>query len=133
VTAPADQFVEIANRAQEAVTAAFRAWGETIQTLTAGFAEGAPALPAAPILVDRYFDLAQQALDAQRQFAQGVVAACTQAAETVAEQTTKATESVTAQTISATEAAASKIAEVTKAAGEQAASTVRAARNGVKV
>jgi hypothetical protein len=132
MTAPTDQFVEIANRTQEAVTTAVRTWADTVQSVAGGFAGGRPALPDAHVAVDRYFDFAHQVLDNQRRFAQSVLTAGTQAAEAVTEQASRAAESVTTHTVNATEAAANKAGQAAKAASEQAATTARAARNSTK-
>jgi hypothetical protein len=129
MTAPTDQFVDIAMRTQEAVTTAVRTWADTVQTFTGSFTGDRAALPDAHVVVDRYFDFAEQVLGNQRRLAQSVLTAGAQAAETVTGQAARAAESVTAHTVNATEAAAGKAAEATKVAGEQAAATARAAKN----
>jgi hypothetical protein len=77
------------------------------------------------VLVDRWFEVAQTVLDAQKAITKTVVGAGVQAAAVVTEQATKAAETVTAQTENV-------VGQATKAAtgaGEQAASTARATRN----
>src|SRR5918998_736424 len=95
MTAATDQFVDIAKQSQEAVTAAFRTWADTVQGLASGFTGGQPKLPDVNAILDNYFDFAQQVLDNQRRLAQTLLTATTQAAETVTEQSTRATQSVT--------------------------------------
>lgn len=69
-----DQFTEFTARTQDAA----RTWADTIRSVTSG-----PELPDAHVVIGRYFDLAQQALDGQRAFATAVVAAGSKAAETL--------------------------------------------------
>lgn len=114
MTATTDQFADIATRTQEAVTTAVRTWVDTVQSVTGNFAQ--PALPDAKVVVDRYFDFAQQVLDNQRTFAQTVLAAGTQAAETVTEHATKAAETVTEAAGSVVGKAATATSRATKPA-----------------
>lgn len=134
MTAPTDQFVEIAARTQEAVTTAVRTWADTVQDAAGSFAGGTgngghTSMPDVRVAVDRYFDFAQQVLDNQRKFAQSWLSAGAQAAETVTEQAARAAQSVTAHTVNAAEATKDKASEATNAAGERTAATARAARN----
>ncbi|WP_232666113.1 hypothetical protein [Pseudonocardia sp. TRM90224] len=71
MSAPTDQFTETVTRAQEAVTAAVRTWTDTVLSSLSGV----QALPDATAVVDRYFEIAQQVLDTQREFAHSVLAA----------------------------------------------------------
>ena len=106
MTAATDQFTEFASRTQDAVTTAVRTWTDTVQSVTTGLTGGQPALPDAHVVVERYFDFAQQVLDNQRAFAATLIDAGTKAAETVTEQATKAAETVTAKAAAATKPAA---------------------------
>jgi hypothetical protein len=129
MTAPTDQFTdqfnEIATRTQESVTTAVRTWADAMQTVADGFTGDHPSLPDANVVVDKYFDFAQQVLDSQRQLARTILSASTQAAQTVSEQTAAAAKTVTAQTVSAVESTTEKAS----AAGEKvSAATARAAR-----
>jgi hypothetical protein len=129
MSAPTDQFIEIANRTQEAVTSAVRTWADTVQTFTGSVTGSRPSLPNAQGAVDRYFDFAEQILESQRRIAKTVLTASAQAAETVTEQAARTAETVAQRTASATESAVSKAADVSKTAAEQTATTARAARN----
>ena len=128
MTAPTDQFVDIAKRSQEAVTAAVRNWADTVQSFTGNLTAGQAQLPDPQSVVEGYFDFAEKVLATQRRFASEWVSASVKAGETVQEQVTKATESVTAQTVNGTEQAAAVATETT----QKAASTARAARNATK-
>jgi hypothetical protein len=132
MTAPTDQFVDIAKRSQEAVTTAVRTWADTVQSFAGNISAGQSQLPDPAGLVDQYFDLAEKLLTNQRQLAQQFVTATLKAAETVQEQAQRATESVTAQTVNGVDAAAAKATETVTVVSEKAASTARAARNAAK-
>jgi hypothetical protein len=129
MSAPTDQFIEIANRTQEAVTTAVRTWADTVQTFTGSVTGSRPSLPNAQGAVDRYFDFAEQLLESQRRIAKTVLTASAQAAETVTEQAARTAETVAQRTASATETAVNKAADVSKTAAEQTSTTARAARN----
>jgi hypothetical protein len=132
MTAPTDQFVEIANRSQEAVTTAVRTWADTVQSF-AGKVNAAPGqLPDLPSVVDTYFDFAEKVLANQRDLAQQWASATAKASEVVTEQAQRATQSVAAHTVNGTEAVVDNATETVKVAGEKAASTARAARNAAK-
>ncbi len=88
-----DQFSEFTTRTQDAV----RSWADTVQSVTTGQAK----LPDAHVVVDRYFDFAQQVLDGQRAVVSTVLDAGTKAAETV-------TDTVTSKAAGATKAATRK-------------------------
>ncbi|WP_433559000.1 hypothetical protein ACQPWY_12075 [Pseudonocardia xinjiangensis] len=128
MSAPTDQFLEIAARTQDALTSAVRTWADTVTTFTGSVTGSRPALPDAQVAVDRYFDFAEQVLENQRRLAKTVLTAGAQAAETVTEQAARTAESVAARTVNATETAVNKAADVTKAAGEQTAANARAAK-----
>ena len=132
MTAPTDQFVDIANRSQEAVTAAVRNWADTVQSVAGKLTSGQPQLPDLQNVVDQYFDFVEQVLANQRQFAQQWASATVKATESVTEQAQRATQSVTSQTVNGTEAVVDNATETVKVAGEKAASTARAARNATK-
>jgi len=132
MTASTDQFADIATRTQEAVTTAVRTWADTVQTFTGSITGARPALPDAQVVVDRYFDFAEQVLENQRRLAKSVLTAGAQAAETVTEQAARTAESVAARTVNATETVAGKAADVTKAAGERTAASARAVQNANK-
>src|SRR5690242_5596659 len=132
MTAPTDQFVDIANRGQEAVSTAVRTWTDTVQSFASKVTAGPGQLPDLPSVVDTYFDFAEKVLANQREFAQQWASAASKASEAVTEQAQRATQSVAAHTANGTEAVVNNIAETAKVAGEKAASTARAARNVAK-
>lgn len=114
MTAPTDQFVDIAKRSQEAVTAVVRTWTDTLSNLAGSVTAGQSKLPDAQAVVDQYFDFVQQVLDNQRTFTQSLLVASTQAAENVTEQATKAAENVKAHTLHATETVTEKATQATR-------------------
>lgn len=132
MTAPTDQFVDIANRSQEAVTTAVRTWTDSVQSLTSKMTAGQGQLPDLNGAVEQYFDFAAKVLASQREFAQQWASATVKASEAVTEQTQRATQSVAAHTVNGTEAVVDNATETARVAGEKAASTARAARNAAK-
>lgn len=132
MTAPTDQFAEIASRGQEAVTTAVRTWADTVQSFASKATAGPGQLPDLPSVVDTYFDFAEKVLANQREFVSQWASAAAKASEAVTEQAHRATQSVTAHTVNGTEAAVDNATETVKVAGEKAVSTARAARNATK-
>ncbi|MEJ3658725.1 hypothetical protein WEH80_37790 [Actinomycetes bacterium KLBMP 9759] len=82
-SAPTDQITETLTRAQEAVTAAVRTWTDTVLSSLSSMQTLTGARPDATAVVDRYFEIAQQVLDTQREFAHAVLNAAAAPAETV--------------------------------------------------
>jgi hypothetical protein len=132
MTAPTDQFVDIANRSQEAVTTAVRTWTDSVQSFASKLTGGQGQLPDLQGVVEQYFDFAEKVLANQREFATQWATATTKASEAVTEQAQRATQSVAAHTANGTEAVVNNVTETAKAAGEKAAATARAARNATK-
>jgi hypothetical protein len=132
MTAPTDQFVDIANRGQEAVTTAVRTWTDSVQSFTSKLTAGQGQLPDLQGVVEQYFDFAEKVLANQREFAQQWASAATKASEAVTEQAQRATQSVAAHTANGTEAVVDSAADTARVAGEKAAATARAARNVAK-
>ena len=128
MTAPTDQFVDIAKRSQEAVTTAVRTWADSVQSFAGNLTTGHSQLPDPLHVVDGYFDFAEKVLATQRRVASELISASVKAGETVQEQVTKATETVTAQAVNGTEKAVAQATETT----QKAAATARAARNATK-
>ena len=128
MTAPTDQFVDIAKRSQEAVTTAVRTWADSFQSLAGNLTTGQAQLPDPQGVVDGYFDFAEKVLATQRRLASEFVSVSVKAGETMQEQVSKATESVTAQAVNGTEQAVAQATETT----QKAAATARAARNATK-
>ena len=87
MTAPTEQFAQIAERSQEAVTTAVRNWTDAVQSFTGN----QPTLPDAQTVVDTYFDFAEKALAKQREIAQQAVAVGVKAAKAVSDQAAKVT------------------------------------------
>jgi uncharacterized protein HemX len=125
MTAPTDQFVDIAQRTQEAVTTAVRTWADTVQNFAGNLTTGQTQLPDAQSVVDQYFDFAEKVLANQRQLASQFVAASVKVGENVQQQVAQATEQATEQTVNGTETVAASTTEAT-------AKTARAARNVAK-
>src|SRR5690348_18441868 len=69
MTAPTDQFVDIANRGQEAVTTAVRTWTDTVQTFASKLTAGQSPVTDLQGVVDQYFDFVEKVLANQREFA----------------------------------------------------------------
>ena len=129
MTTPTDQFVDIANRSQEAVTTAVRTWADTAQSFASKLTARQSQLPDLSSVVNQYFDLAEKVLANQRELAQQWASATLKATEAVTEQAQRATQSVTAHTANGTGAVVDNAAETARVASEKAASTLRAARN----
>jgi hypothetical protein len=132
MTAPTDQFVDLANRSQEAVTTAVRTWTDSVQSLSSRLTAGQGQLPDLQGVVDQYFDFAEKVLANQREFAHQWASAAVRASEAVTEQAQRATQSVAAHTANGTEAVVDNAAETARVAGDKAAATARAARNIAK-
>ena len=105
MTAPTDQFVDIAKRSQEAVNTAVRSWADSVQNFAGHLGTGQGQLPNPQSVIDTYFDFAEKVLANQRQLATQFVSASVKAGETVHEQVSKVTEQVTAQTVNGADVA----------------------------
>ena len=132
MTAPTDQFVDIAKRSQEAVTTAVRTWADSFQSLTGNLTGAQSQLPDAQSVVDTYFDFVEQVLANQRRLAHQFVAASLKAGESVQGQVAKVAEKATTQTVNGTEAAADQATDLVTDTSIKAATTARAARNIAK-
>ena len=132
MTAPTDQFVDIANRGQEAVTTAVRTWTDTVQSFASKLTAGQSPVTDLQGVVDQYFDFVEKVLANQREFANQWASATVKASEAVTEQAQRATQSVAAHAKNGAEAVVNSATETAKVAGEKAASTARAARNATK-
>ena len=86
MTAPTDQFVDIANKSQEAVSTAVRTWTDTVQSFASKLTAGQSPVTDLQGVVDQYFDFAEKVLTSQREFAQQWASATLNATETVTEQ-----------------------------------------------
>jgi hypothetical protein len=89
MTAPTDQFTQLAHRGQEAFSAAVRAWQNTLRSYPGGAVPSTEALPDVDATVDAAFDLAARVLDGQREFTKALVSVATQSFKTITEQATQ--------------------------------------------
>ena len=119
MTTPTDQFVDIANRSQEAVTTAVRTWADTVQSFASKLTAGQSQLADLSSVVDQYFDFAEKVLANQRELAEQWAAATLTATEAVTEQAQRATQSVTGHTANGSEAVVDNAAETARVAGER--------------
>jgi hypothetical protein len=122
-----DQFVDIANRSQEAVTTAVHTWVDTMQSFASKLGGGQSQLLDLQGAVAQYFDLAEKVLANQRDLAQQWASATAKATEAVTEQTERATRSVAAHTATGTDTVVENAAETARVAAQKAAATARAA------
>jgi hypothetical protein len=132
MTSPNDQFAEIANRSQEAVTAAVHTWTDAVQSFAGQLGAGQSQLPDLSSVVDQYFDFAEKVLANQREFAQQWASAAANASGAATEQAQQATRSVAQDTTNGAEAVAENTAETARVAGDETASNLGAARNAAK-
>lgn len=116
MTAPTVQFTDLAAKAQEQVSAAVRTWADAVQSATDDVTAERPALVDPKVVIEKYFDFAQQVLDKQRELASSVLVTGSQAARSVTEQAAVATKTVAAQTVSAVETTTEQAAAAVKAA-----------------
>jgi hypothetical protein len=135
MTAPTDQFIEIAKRNQEALVTATRSWIDIMQSIAgAASSNGTPVVPGVAGLpgvlpyVDGLFDVAEKLLVNQREIAQQWVGAAVRTTEVVTDQAVRATKSVSQHTVNGIEAAVDNGTEAARATGERAVSSVRAAQ-----
>lgn len=120
MTAPTDEFVQIAEQSRKAVTAAVQAWGETLRNAAGALPLAGPLPDRARTVavVDSWFDVAAQVLTHQRATTTALLTRTHDAATTFAEQAGAVTSLLT-----------EKVAATTEAASETP-STARTPRNG---
>jgi hypothetical protein len=123
---PDDQFVSIANRNQEVFSTAVQSWADSVQSVAGTLATGQSPLPNPTSVVDQFFDLAEEALRNQREFAQQWAVVAVKASEAVTVQVQRAAQSVTAN---GAEAVADSTAPTARAAGETTAAFDSPARD----
>jgi hypothetical protein len=116
MTAPTVPFTEFAAKAQEQVSAAVRTWADALQSATDDLTAERPAVVDPKVVIEKYFDFAQQVLDKQRELANSVLATSSEATRSVTEQAAAATKTVAAQTVSAVETTTEQAAAAVKAA-----------------
>ncbi len=116
-----DQFIEFTKAGQAAINEAVHTWAENVQAF-AGTLLAQPKVPSAVEFVDNAFDVAEQLLATQRQFAKSLLAAGAQATEVASARAREATDKAVEHVVKSADAAA----EQTKATTER---TSRSARN----
>jgi hypothetical protein len=86
VTAPADQFVDLAKRGQDAVAGFTKVWADSVQTFADKTTPNGAGLPDVQSYLDSYFDFADKVLAHQRELTLQFVGAASRATSVVAEQ-----------------------------------------------
>jgi hypothetical protein len=106
MTAPTDQFVTIAQRGQEATTAAVRTWTESLKTYAQHYSAENPLPRPTEVhtVVDAWFDLTARLLDEQRAFVSTLVDTATEATNAMQNQTRAVLEPVAEAAATAAEA-----------------------------
>lgn len=115
MTAPQDQFSQVARQGQEAITAAMQTWTESFQSLVGGGAPAASGLPTPQQVVDNVFDFAEQLLASQREFVKQVLAAGMEANETATSKAREAMDSMSTRTTAATDVPSGNGADTVRA------------------
>ncbi len=95
MTAPTDQFVDIAKRSQEAFATAARTWVDSVQALAGNVASSETKLPDVQGYFDSYFDIVEKLLSSQRDLSHQWIRAALKAGEAVSEQTKSVLEHAT--------------------------------------
>jgi len=108
MTAPVASFTEFAAKAQEQVTAAVRSWADAVAAATDDLGTERPALVDPQVLTEKYFELAQQGLDKQRELVKALVAVSSEATKTVTGQAVAAAKVVAAQAAEAVKVTTAK-------------------------
>jgi hypothetical protein len=129
MSAPYRQFVDNTDHGQEAVTSAVRSGADTVQNLTNELTSGRPQFPGLQGVVEQYFDLAEQVLAHQREFARQWASATGKAFGAVNEQAKQSTEAATAHAATAAEAVVENAAETARVAHDDAVATTLAVRD----
>lgn len=106
MTAPDDQFIDIAGRGREAVLTAVRTWADTMQGFAGTLAADQAQRPDLPRVVEHYFDFVEKVLANQRQLVEAWATGTTRAAEAVTAQLQRAARSDAAATFGGTQPAA---------------------------
>ena len=111
MTAPQDEFAQVARQGQEAITTAMRTWTENVQSMIEGGNPAQSGLPSPQQVVDNVFDFAEQLLASQREFATRVLAAGMEANDAATSKARQSLESMTAHTRAATDAASENVVD----------------------
>ncbi len=116
-----DQFSQLAKSGQAAITEAVHAWAENVQTFAGTVLGAQTKLPSAVEIVDNAFDIAEQLLATQREFAKTLLAAGAQATEAASVRAREATDQAVEQVVKNTNSATEKAT----AAAERASRSTR--------
>jgi ElaB/YqjD/DUF883 family membrane-anchored ribosome-binding protein len=103
MTAPTDQFIDIAKCNQDAFNSVTRTWIDSIQSMTGNVGSGETAASNVHPYLDSLFDVAEKLLSNQRKFAHQWINAAVRATEAVTEQAARAAQSVSQPTANHTD------------------------------
>ena len=117
MTAPQDQFTQVARQGQDAIADAMRTWTESVQSMMGSGTSAQSGLPSPQQVLDNVFDFAEQMLASQREFATRVLAVGMEANDAATSKAREAAESMSARTMAATDAATEKVVDVGRAGG----------------
>src|SRR4051812_41711907 len=99
-----EHITRAARTGQEAISTALRGWGETAQTVLGLGATREGDVPSPDRLIDTWFDIADEALNAQREFAKALLTISTPLVDAVSRTATRTIEATQQATNGATEA-----------------------------
>jgi hypothetical protein len=117
MTAPQDQFTQVARQGQDAIASAMRTWTESVQSMLGSGTSAQSGLPSPQQILDNVFDFAEQLLASQRAFATRVLAVGLEANDAATGKAREAVESLSAHTVAATQSATEKTVNTVQAAG----------------
>ncbi|MEN3301928.1 hypothetical protein [Pseudonocardia sp.] len=103
-TTTQEHITRAARTGQEAISTALRGWGETAQTVLGLGATREGDVPSPDRLIDTWFDIADEALNAQREFAKALLTIGTPLVDAVSRTATRTIEATQHATNGATEA-----------------------------
>jgi hypothetical protein len=103
-TTTQEHITRAARTGQEAISTALRGWGETAQTVLGLGATRGGDVSSPDRLIDTWFDIADEALNAQREFAKALLTIGTPLVDAVSRTATRTIEATQQATNGATEA-----------------------------
>ena len=115
MTAPQDQFTQVARQGQDAIATAMRTWTESVQSMLGSGTSAQSGLPSPQQVLDNVFDFAEQLLASQREFAKHVLAAGMEANTAAASKARDAMELMNAHTTAATDGTTEKVVDTGQA------------------
>jgi BMFP domain-containing protein YqiC len=115
MTAPKDQFTQIARQGQDAIANAMRTWTESVQSMMGSGTPAQSGLPSPQQILDNVFDFAEHMLASQREFAKHLLAAGMEANDAATGKAREAVESMSAHTVAATDAATERTVNTAQA------------------